>query len=143
MDLYQTWPHDCPVEGKNPIYFGVIRSKVKITVTINGIFYRLIIYIDGRILWCTHFLLSSENQDTATSSCTSETNEDTVSPHRAIRTSADNATARMTPLTNKVQPNDLDLAFHKPNVDDPQKMLLLKNNWSIPPSFVSRSPATI
>jgi hypothetical protein len=49
----------------------------------------------------------------------------------------------MTPLTNKVQPNDLDLAFHKPNVDDPQKMLLLKNNWSIPPSFVSRSPATI
>ena len=25
-------------KGKNPIYFGVIRSKVKVTVTINGIF---------------------------------------------------------------------------------------------------------
>jgi hypothetical protein len=24
--------------GKNPIYFGVIRSKVKVTVTINRIF---------------------------------------------------------------------------------------------------------
>ena len=24
MDLYQTWPHDCPWNGKNPIYFGVI-----------------------------------------------------------------------------------------------------------------------
>jgi hypothetical protein len=34
---------------KNPIYFGVIRSKVKVTVTINIIFYRLINYIDGRI----------------------------------------------------------------------------------------------
>ena len=42
--------------GKNPIYFGVIRSKVKVTVTINIIFYRLIIYIDRRILWSTHFL---------------------------------------------------------------------------------------
>ena len=40
--------------GKNPIYFGVIRSKV--TITINRFVYRLIIYIDGRILWCTHFL---------------------------------------------------------------------------------------
>ena len=37
-------------KGKNPIYFGVIRSKVKVTVTINIIFYHLIIYIDGRIL---------------------------------------------------------------------------------------------
>jgi hypothetical protein len=45
-------------KGKNPIYFGVIRSKV--TITINIIFYRLIIYIDGRILWCTHFLLILE-----------------------------------------------------------------------------------
>ena len=84
---------------KNPIYFGVIRSKVKITITINIIvdnrivsarllvlyigslpnlatlfpcgrrrtlfilgslpLYRLIIYIDRRILWCTHFLLLS------------------------------------------------------------------------------------
>jgi hypothetical protein len=43
---------------KNPIYFGVIRSKVKVTVTINIIVYRLINYIDGRILWCTHFLLT-------------------------------------------------------------------------------------
>jgi hypothetical protein len=25
-------------KGKNPIYFGVIRSKVKVTITINGIF---------------------------------------------------------------------------------------------------------
>ena len=88
-------------KGKNPIYFGVIRSKVKFTVTINRMFdnrivsrfrtitlflyigsltnvatwfpsgrgrtlfflgslplYRLIIDIDGRILWCTHFLLT-------------------------------------------------------------------------------------
>jgi hypothetical protein len=35
---------------KNPIYFGVIRSKVKVTITINVIFYHLIIYIDGHIL---------------------------------------------------------------------------------------------
>jgi hypothetical protein len=34
---------------KNPIYFGVIRSKVKVTITINRIVYRLIIYIDGCI----------------------------------------------------------------------------------------------
>jgi hypothetical protein len=33
---------------KNPIYFGVIRSKV--TITIDRIF------DNGRILWCTHFL---------------------------------------------------------------------------------------
>jgi hypothetical protein len=25
-------------KGKNPIYFGVIRSKVKVTITINRIF---------------------------------------------------------------------------------------------------------
>jgi len=37
-------------KGKNPNYFGVIRSKVKVTITINIIFYHLIIYIDGRIL---------------------------------------------------------------------------------------------
>ena len=43
-------------KGKKPIYFGVNRSKVKVTITINIIFYHLIIYIDGRILWCTHFL---------------------------------------------------------------------------------------
>ena len=35
-------------KGKNPIYFGVIRSKVN--VTINIIFYHLIIFIDGHIL---------------------------------------------------------------------------------------------
>ena len=45
-------------KGKNPIYFGVIGSKVKVTITINIMFYRLIIYIDRRILWCTHFLFS-------------------------------------------------------------------------------------
>ena len=85
-------------KGKNPIYFGVIRSKVKVTyyrynfwqqghfcmITLvlyigslpilttwfpcgrgRTLFilgslplYRLIIYIDGRILWCTHFLFS-------------------------------------------------------------------------------------
>jgi hypothetical protein len=37
-------------KGKNSIYFGVLREKVKVTVTINIFFYRLIIYIDGRIL---------------------------------------------------------------------------------------------
>ena len=36
-------------KGKNPIYFGVIRSKVKVTITINRI-------SDGHILWCTHLL---------------------------------------------------------------------------------------
>ena len=45
-------------KGKNPIYFGVIMSKVKVTITINRIVYRLIIYIDRHILWCTHFLFS-------------------------------------------------------------------------------------
>jgi hypothetical protein len=31
--------HTIPMwKGKNPIYFGVIRSKVKVTVTINRIF---------------------------------------------------------------------------------------------------------
>jgi hypothetical protein len=82
-------------KGKNPIYFGVIRSKVTYykynflqqdrfcTITLvlyigflpnlatwfpcgsgRTLFilgslplYHLIIYIDGRILWCTHFLL--------------------------------------------------------------------------------------
>jgi hypothetical protein len=24
LELYQTWPHDSPVEGEKPIYFGVI-----------------------------------------------------------------------------------------------------------------------
>jgi hypothetical protein len=43
--------HTIPLwKGKSPIYFGVIRSKVKVTITINRIFNRLKIYIDGRIL---------------------------------------------------------------------------------------------
>ena len=51
--------HTIPLwKGKSPIYFGVIRSKVKVTITINRIFNRLKIYIDGRILWCTHFLFT-------------------------------------------------------------------------------------
>ena len=37
-------------KGKNPIYFEVIKSKVKVNVTINKFVYHLIIYIDGRIL---------------------------------------------------------------------------------------------
>jgi hypothetical protein len=36
----------------------ILGSKVKVTVTINIIVYRLIIYIDGCILWCTHFLFN-------------------------------------------------------------------------------------
>jgi hypothetical protein len=36
LDLDQTWPHDSPVEGENPIYFGVIRPKV--TIAMNRIF---------------------------------------------------------------------------------------------------------
>ena len=31
-------------KGKNPIYFGVIRSKVKVTVTINRIFDNKVVY---------------------------------------------------------------------------------------------------
>jgi hypothetical protein len=38
-------------KGKSPIYFGVIRSKVKVIITINKKNYRLIIYIDGHILY--------------------------------------------------------------------------------------------
>jgi hypothetical protein len=35
-------------KGKNPIYFGVIRSKVKVTVTINIIFdNRVVILMSG------------------------------------------------------------------------------------------------
>jgi hypothetical protein len=36
--LYQSWPHDSPVEGEEPYLFWDIRSKVKVTVTINIIF---------------------------------------------------------------------------------------------------------
>jgi hypothetical protein len=38
------------VEGEESYLFWVIRSKVKVTVTINRIVYCLIIYIDERIL---------------------------------------------------------------------------------------------
>ena len=38
MDLDQARPHDYPVDGEETIYVGVIRSKVKVTVTINRIF---------------------------------------------------------------------------------------------------------
>jgi DUF1365 family protein len=40
-------------KGKNPIYFGVIRSKVKVTVTIDRIFDNRVIStksIPGRVL---------------------------------------------------------------------------------------------
>lgn len=67
--------------------------------------------------------LSSENQDIATSSCTSETNDFTVSPLMAIRTSEDN-TASMSPLTTKIQSNNLDLAVYKSYVGDPKKKRL-------------------
>jgi hypothetical protein len=61
---------DCMIalwKGKNPIYFGVIRSKV--TITINRILYHLIIYIDGHILWCTHFLLSNPTHQRTREMC--------------------------------------------------------------------------
>ena len=65
MNLYQTWPHNCPLEVEEPYLFGVIRSKVKVTVAINIMFYRLIIYIDRRILWCTHFLFCMISSSTS------------------------------------------------------------------------------
>ena len=52
MDLYQTWPHDCPVEGEEPYLFW--GHKVKVTYYKYNFFYRFIICI----LWCTHFLFS-------------------------------------------------------------------------------------
>ena len=42
-------------KGKNPIYFGVIRSKVKVTVAINNFFYHLIIY--RRVYFVMHTFL--------------------------------------------------------------------------------------
>ena len=95
--IFTNLDHMIPMwKGKNPIYFGVIRSKVKVTyykynfwqqgrfrmITLvlyigsltnlatwfpcgrgRTLFilgslplYHLIIYIGGRILWCTHFL---------------------------------------------------------------------------------------
>ena len=35
------------MEGKNPIYFGVIRSKVKVTVTKNIIFHNRVVSHDN------------------------------------------------------------------------------------------------
>jgi len=40
-------------KGKTPIYFGVIRSKVNVTITINIIVNRLIIYIDAYVVMHT------------------------------------------------------------------------------------------
>jgi hypothetical protein len=37
--IFNKLGHMIPLcKGKNPIYFGVIRSKVKVTITINRIF---------------------------------------------------------------------------------------------------------
>ena len=37
--IYTRLGHMIPLwKGKNPIYFGIIRSKVKVTVTVNIIF---------------------------------------------------------------------------------------------------------
>jgi hypothetical protein len=99
--IFTNLDHMIPLwKGKNPIYFVVIRSKVKVTYykynfwqqgrfrTITLVLYigslpnlatwfpcgrgrilfilgslplyRLIIYIDGCILWCTHFLFFNE-----------------------------------------------------------------------------------
>ena len=49
-----------------------------------------------------------------------ETNDDTASTTRS----------------KSIRPNNLDLVFDKSNVDDQQKLLLLKNKWDIPSSFV-------
>ena len=49
-----------------------------------------------------------------------ETNDDTASTTRS----------------KAIRPNNLDLVFDKSNVDDQQKLLLLKNKWDIPSSFV-------
>jgi hypothetical protein len=49
-----------------------------------------------------------------------ETNDDAVSTSRS----------------KSIQPNNSDLAFDKSNVDDQQKLFLLKNKWDIPSSFV-------
>jgi hypothetical protein len=49
-----------------------------------------------------------------------ETNDDTASTSRS----------------KSIQPNNLDLSFDKSNVDDQQKLFLLKNKWVIPSSFV-------
>jgi hypothetical protein len=47
-----------------------------------------------------------------------------------------NDEAASTSRSKSIQPNNLDLAFDKSNVDDQQKLFLLKNKWDIPSSFV-------
>jgi hypothetical protein len=47
-----------------------------------------------------------------------------------------NDDAASTSRSKSIQPNNLDLAFDKSNVDDQQKLFLLKNKWDIPSSFV-------
>jgi hypothetical protein len=44
--------------------------------------------------------------------------------------------AASTSRSKSIQPNNLDLAFDKSNVDDQQKLFLRKNKWDIPSSFV-------
>ena len=44
--------------------------------------------------------------------------------------------AASTSRSKSIQPNNLDLSFDKSNVDDQQKLFLLKNKWDIPSSFV-------
>jgi hypothetical protein len=47
-----------------------------------------------------------------------------------------NDEAASTSRSKSIQPNNLDLAFDKSNVDDQQKLFLLKNKWDIPSLFV-------
>jgi hypothetical protein len=47
-----------------------------------------------------------------------------------------NDEAASTSRSKSIQPNNLDLAFVKSNVDDQQKLFLLKNKWDIPSLFV-------
>ena len=47
-----------------------------------------------------------------------------------------NDDAASTSRSKSIQPNNLDLAFDKSNVDDQQKLFLLKTKWDIPSSFV-------
>ena len=47
-----------------------------------------------------------------------------------------NDDAASTSRSKSIQPNNLDLAFDKSNIDDQQKLFLLKNKWDIPSSFV-------
>jgi len=47
-------------KGENPIYFGVIRSKVKVTVTINRIFDNRIVLYRRAYFVFQHFLFFFE-----------------------------------------------------------------------------------